>query len=204
MRGRSAHSSNCTLVVYSSRWVPKTDKLRRILQRILPEVKIMKRLKFFLLLLTSTLVPLYLQLPSPISFVCSVSPPLRSSHWPNPPQLATPTKLLSLAALSFLWINSPILTKMANSQPPSEPPTSSFCSLCSNPIYDQFFVRVKSSSFHEDCLSCSVCKIPLQNVCYNRNGNFFCKPDYDRYVEKKIVPNRKLVALLIISLLTIH
>lgn len=54
------------------------------------------------------------------------------------------------------------------------------CSCCSEAIYDRFILRVKESSFHEECLFCCICQLQLVELCYVRDGKIFCKADYDR------------------------
>lgn len=55
------------------------------------------------------------------------------------------------------------------------------CTCCSEAIYDRFILRVKESSFHEECLFCCICQLQLVDLCYVRDGKIFCKADYDRY-----------------------
>ena len=62
---------------------------------------------------------------------------------------------------------------------------SVICAVCTNIIFDQYYVKIKTSCFHEECLTCSICSVLLQDSCFVREGHFFCKPDYDRYVRTR-------------------
>lgn len=56
------------------------------------------------------------------------------------------------------------------------------CEGCGQKIHDRYLMRVGDSSWHEQCLACGMCGVPLNNSCYVRNGKLYCKLDYDRYI----------------------
>ncbi|BES98570.1 Lim homeobox [Nesidiocoris tenuis] len=58
--------------------------------------------------------------------------------------------------------------------------TFEVCEGCGHKIHDRYLMRVIDASWHEQCLSCSVCGALLSQSCYCRNGKLYCKPDYDR------------------------
>lgn len=60
----------------------------------------------------------------------------------------------------------------------------SSCEGCGTKIVDRFLMRVGSSSWHEHCVTCSACGVPLSKSCYYRHNGLYCKNDYDRYVLK--------------------
>ncbi|TKS79051.1 LIM homeobox transcription factor 1-beta LIM/homeobox protein 1.2 [Collichthys lucidus] len=54
----------------------------------------------------------------------------------------------------------------------------SVCEGCQRPISDRFLMRVNDSSWHEECLQCTVCQQPLTTSCYFRERKLYCKHDY--------------------------
>ncbi|CAG0887484.1 unnamed protein product [Cyprideis torosa] len=56
------------------------------------------------------------------------------------------------------------------------------CEGCAAPIRDRFILRVGDSEghWHEACLVCSVCQVPLLDSCYSKDKKIFCKADYER------------------------
>lgn len=56
------------------------------------------------------------------------------------------------------------------------------CEGCGQKIHDRYLMRVADASWHEQCLSCCVCGVPLNHSCYVRNTKLYCKTDYDRWV----------------------
>jgi LIM homeobox transcription factor 1 len=58
--------------------------------------------------------------------------------------------------------------------------TYEVCEGCGQKIHDRYLMRVADTSWHEHCLSCSVCGTLLSHSCYCRNSKLYCKPDYDR------------------------
>ncbi|XP_040568283.1 LIM homeobox transcription factor 1-beta [Lepeophtheirus salmonis] len=59
-------------------------------------------------------------------------------------------------------------------------PGTETCEGCCETIYDRYVMRVSDSSWHEDCLYCSVCRIHLTDSCYFKDGRLFCRTDYER------------------------
>ncbi|KAJ8948332.1 hypothetical protein NQ318_019317 [Aromia moschata] len=60
--------------------------------------------------------------------------------------------------------------------------TYEMCEGCGQKIHDRYLMRVADASWHEHCLSCSICGCLLTHSCYTRNTKLYCKADYDRYV----------------------
>lgn len=54
------------------------------------------------------------------------------------------------------------------------------CEGCGQKIHDRYLMRVANTSWHEQCLSCSVCRIQLDQTCFTRNAKLYCKDDYYR------------------------
>uniref|UniRef100_A0A3P8WN68 LIM zinc-binding domain-containing protein n=1 Tax=Cynoglossus semilaevis TaxID=244447 RepID=A0A3P8WN68_CYNSE len=53
---------------------------------------------------------------------------------------------------------------------------------CQRPISDRFLMRVNESSWHEECLQCTVCQQPLSTSCYYRERKLYCKHDYQQHI----------------------
>uniref|UniRef100_A0A0L8HJF1 LIM zinc-binding domain-containing protein n=1 Tax=Octopus bimaculoides TaxID=37653 RepID=A0A0L8HJF1_OCTBM len=58
------------------------------------------------------------------------------------------------------------------------------CAGCHRPIEDRFLLKVMENSWHEHCLQCSMCHIPLSVSCFCRDRKLYCKVDYDKSVEQ--------------------
>ncbi|XP_018335500.1 LIM homeobox transcription factor 1-beta [Agrilus planipennis] len=58
--------------------------------------------------------------------------------------------------------------------------TYEICEGCGQKIHDRYLMRVADASWHEHCLVCCVCRVPLNHSCYTRNTKLYCKADYDR------------------------
>ncbi|KAK3605282.1 hypothetical protein CHS0354_001400 [Potamilus streckersoni] len=54
------------------------------------------------------------------------------------------------------------------------------CAGCQTLIEDRYLMRVMNLSWHEQCLQCSVCQMPLAGSCYSRERKLFCKIDYEK------------------------
>jgi LIM homeobox transcription factor 1 len=54
------------------------------------------------------------------------------------------------------------------------------CEGCGQKIHDRYLMRVADASWHEHCLTCSICGVQLAHSCYTRNTKLYCKADYDR------------------------
>ncbi|KAM8886678.1 LIM homeobox transcription factor 1, beta b isoform 1-T1 [Spinachia spinachia] len=61
----------------------------------------------------------------------------------------------------------------------------SACEGCQRPISDRFLMRVNDSSWHEECLQCTVCQQPLTTSCYFRERKLYCKHDYQQLFATK-------------------
>ncbi|KAJ0067552.1 hypothetical protein NL108_008522, partial [Boleophthalmus pectinirostris] len=61
----------------------------------------------------------------------------------------------------------------------------SVCEGCQRPISDRFLMRVNDSSWHEECLQCTVCQQPLTTSCYFRERKLYCKHDYQQLFATK-------------------
>ncbi|XP_016377172.1 LIM homeobox transcription factor 1-beta-like [Sinocyclocheilus rhinocerous] len=61
----------------------------------------------------------------------------------------------------------------------------SVCEGCHRPISDRFLLRVNDSSWHEECLQCSVCQQLLSMSCYSREQKLYCKHDYQQLFAAK-------------------
>ncbi|XP_041369613.1 LIM homeobox transcription factor 1-beta-like [Gigantopelta aegis] len=56
------------------------------------------------------------------------------------------------------------------------------CTGCQRPIEDRFLLKVMENSWHEHCLQCVVCQIPLTGSCFARDRKLYCKHDYEKIV----------------------
>ncbi|KAL3870693.1 hypothetical protein ACJMK2_038737 [Sinanodonta woodiana] len=56
------------------------------------------------------------------------------------------------------------------------------CGACGVKIREKYLLRVDEQSWHLQCLRCCICDSSLEDhkTCYNKEGNFYCKPDYYR------------------------
>lgn len=64
-----------------------------------------------------------------------------------------------------------------------ESKSSSICTGCHCPIYDQYLLKVTPDlDWHSQCLKCSECDLQLDesNTCFVLDGKAFCKSDYLR------------------------
>ena len=52
------------------------------------------------------------------------------------------------------------------------------CSQCGLRVEEETVVRVGDLAVHEACLSCSVCSNALEETCYARLGQLYCRTDY--------------------------
>ena len=58
------------------------------------------------------------------------------------------------------------------------------CNGCDKKIRDRFIMRMndihhmRNGTWHENCLSCSICGISLSERCYTRNNKLYCLSDY--------------------------
>ncbi|KAK3592289.1 hypothetical protein CHS0354_032679, partial [Potamilus streckersoni] len=54
------------------------------------------------------------------------------------------------------------------------------CSQCGLVITDRYIMRVNEQSWHTRCLICCICQTSLENTCFIKDGNLYCKTDYIR------------------------
>ncbi|VDN91989.1 unnamed protein product [Brugia pahangi] len=53
------------------------------------------------------------------------------------------------------------------------------CNGCGFEIKEKYMVKVDDNCWHENCLICRTCQIPLSgSTCYSRSGQLYCKEDY--------------------------
>ncbi|XP_055350143.1 LIM/homeobox protein Lhx1-like [Paramacrobiotus metropolitanus] len=54
------------------------------------------------------------------------------------------------------------------------------CSGCEMAIFDRYVMTVLDRHWHAECLRCCQCKCPLQERCFARNEQLFCRDDFFR------------------------
>ncbi|XP_060066017.1 LIM homeobox transcription factor 1-alpha-like [Ylistrum balloti] len=54
------------------------------------------------------------------------------------------------------------------------------CAGCQRAIEDRFLLKIMDNSWHEHCVLCSICQMPLTGSCFARNRKFYCKLDYEK------------------------
>ncbi|XP_038107920.1 LIM/homeobox protein Lhx3 isoform X2 [Culex quinquefasciatus] len=52
------------------------------------------------------------------------------------------------------------------------------CGGCHELILDRFILKVSDRTWHAKCLQCSECHVQLNEKCFARNGQLFCKDDF--------------------------
>ena len=52
------------------------------------------------------------------------------------------------------------------------------CSQCGLRVDGEVVVQVGELTLHEQCLACSVCHEPLEETCYAKLGQLYCRQDY--------------------------
>uniref|UniRef100_A0A8R1TR32 LIM zinc-binding domain-containing protein n=1 Tax=Onchocerca volvulus TaxID=6282 RepID=A0A8R1TR32_ONCVO len=66
--------------------------------------------------------------------------------------------------------------------PPTVPHTVAdgiVCNGCGLEIKEKYMMKIDDNCWHENCLICCTCRIPLNgSSCYSRSGQFYCKEDY--------------------------
>ncbi|XP_045200231.2 LIM homeobox transcription factor 1-beta.1-like isoform X1 [Mercenaria mercenaria] len=74
------------------------------------------------------------------------------------------------------------------------------CAGCCRHIEDRYLMRVVDLSWHEHCLQCCVCQMPLTGSCFVRDRKLYCRLDYDKIYRAKcsaclqhIIPPNQLV-----------
>ncbi|XP_033323101.1 LIM homeobox transcription factor 1 alpha isoform X1 [Megalopta genalis] len=59
------------------------------------------------------------------------------------------------------------------------------CAGCDRTIADKYVMQVAGRNYHEECLSCAVCAVPLTQSCFIRELKFYCRSDYERIFSVK-------------------
>ncbi|CAG5129257.1 unnamed protein product [Candidula unifasciata] len=54
------------------------------------------------------------------------------------------------------------------------------CAGCLTPIRDRYVLNVMNECWHESCLQCELCRVPLTGSCFSCGGKFYCKHDYEQ------------------------
>lgn len=56
------------------------------------------------------------------------------------------------------------------------------CAGCQQPIEDRYLLKVQNQNnfWHETCMICAICRLPLQGSCFMRDSVLYCKQDYDQ------------------------
>ncbi|KAI8779067.1 LIM homeobox transcription factor 1-beta, partial [Biomphalaria glabrata] len=62
---------------------------------------------------------------------------------------------------------------------PTQTSSKELCTGCQTPIEDRYLLKVMNESWHEGCLQCSLCRVPLTVSCYSRDRKLYCKLDYE-------------------------
>ena len=57
---------------------------------------------------------------------------------------------------------------------------ASTCASCHASIDDKYILNLMNMYWHEECLVCSQCGCLLNQTCFFKNGQLFCKDDYLR------------------------
>lgn len=52
------------------------------------------------------------------------------------------------------------------------------CASCQQSIEDKYIFNLMNMYWHEECLTCSQCCALLNQSCFFKNGQLFCKDDY--------------------------
>ncbi|GMT32825.1 hypothetical protein PFISCL1PPCAC_24122, partial [Pristionchus fissidentatus] len=57
------------------------------------------------------------------------------------------------------------------------------CAGCGFSIQDRFVLKVNDETFHESCLRCFACHLPLSasGTCYSKDGQIYCREDHARF-----------------------
>ncbi|RUS80525.1 hypothetical protein EGW08_011709, partial [Elysia chlorotica] len=67
----------------------------------------------------------------------------------------------------------------------STPGGRELCAGCGAPIADRYLLKVLEESWHESCLQCSLCRVPLSGSCFSRDRKLYCRHDYDKLYATK-------------------
>ncbi len=52
------------------------------------------------------------------------------------------------------------------------------CASCHSSIDDKYLCNLMNMYWHEECLLCSQCGCALNQTCFFKNGQLYCKDDY--------------------------
>ena len=74
--------------------------------------------------------------------------------------------------------------------------TLSCCYGCGKPILERFLLTVLDKHWHVDCVRCHHCQERLDQKCFFRDGNIFCREDFYRSDERLIISLHTLLAIL--------
>ncbi|GMR32267.1 hypothetical protein PMAYCL1PPCAC_02462, partial [Pristionchus mayeri] len=90
---------------------------------------------------------------------------------PTPPD----TNCDSLPTTSFLP-----LPPSSTSSSVSSSDSIFLCSGCGFSIQDRFVLKVNEETFHESCLRCFSCQVPLSasGTCFSKDGQIYCREDH--------------------------
>ncbi|CAL9696309.1 unnamed protein product [Knipowitschia caucasica] len=58
-------------------------------------------------------------------------------------------------------------------------PEQAVCAGCHGAITERFLLRVTGGLWHERCVRCAACGVPLTHSCFIREKKFYCKKDYE-------------------------
>lgn len=65
------------------------------------------------------------------------------------------------------------------------------CGGCHEFILDRFILKVSDRTWHAKCLQCNDCHAQLNEKCFIRNGQLFCKDDFFKWVEMKLMKEKR-------------
>ncbi|XP_059147551.1 LIM homeobox transcription factor 1-beta-like [Physella acuta] len=68
---------------------------------------------------------------------------------------------------------------------PTQTTSKELCTGCHAPIEDRYLLKVMDDSWHEACLQCALCRVPLTGSCFSRDRKLYCKHDYDKFYATK-------------------
>lgn len=58
------------------------------------------------------------------------------------------------------------------------PSSIALCAGCNLPILDPYLYNVLDLPWHQACIHCFDCHIPLTEKCFSREGKLFCRDDF--------------------------
>ena len=54
------------------------------------------------------------------------------------------------------------------------------CAGCYRPIRDRFLLKVLDKDWHPSCVRCQMCRKLLDEKCFYKEGQMYCKDDFYR------------------------